>query len=981
MRVGSMTLAFPCLCSASTSAIMRNSNSIMVFLLLAILSLCKPNSLACNEKEKQALLRFKQALTDPANSLSSWSLTEDCCGWAGVRCNNVSGRVVELHLGNSYDPYAVKFNGRSALGGEISPALLELEHLNFLDLSTNDFGGAPIPSFLGSMRSLRHLDLWGASFGGLIPHQLGNLSSLRHLDLGGNSGLHVDNFSWISLLSSLVSLDMTWIDLHRDAHWLDSVSLLASLSELILPNCQLNNMISSLGFVNFTSLTVLYLPSNNFNHNMPSWLFNLSSLSSLDLSDNSLQGQIPSTISNLQNIHYLNLSVNMLTGQIPDSSGQLKHLTLVSLFSNFLCGPIPSRLGNLSSLSRLYLDQNKLDGSIPSSLGNLSSLSYLYLYSNKLNGTVPRNLGLLSNLVTLYIANNSIEGTVSEVHFAKLSKLKYLAMSFTSVVFNVSHNWIPPFQLEYLGMAFCKMGPRFPLWLQTQRSLQILELFEAGIVDTAPKWFWKWASHIQIINLGYNQISGDLSQVLLNSTIFSVDSNCFTGQLPHLSPNVVALDIGNNSLSGQISSFLCQEMNGRSKLEMLYIPYNALSGELPHCLLHWQSLSHLNLGSNNLSGKIPELIGSLFSLKALHLHNNSFSGGIPLSLRNCTFLGLIDFGGNKLTGNIPSWIGERTHLMVLRLRSNEFVGDIPPQICRLSSLIVLDLADNRLSGFIPKCLKNIRAMATGPSPIDDKFNALTDHTIYTPYIEDLLLIIKGRESRYGSILPLVRIVDLSSNNLSGAIPSEISSLFGLQSLNFSRNNLMGRIPEKIGVIGYLESLDLSNNHLSGEIPQSIINLTFLSHLDLSYNNFSGRIPSSTQLQSFDALDFIGNPELCGAPLLKNCTENEDPNPSDENGDGFERSWFYIGMATGFIVSFWGVSGALLCKRAWRHAYFKFLDNIKDRVYLATVLKLSWLRYHFRRYRIRIKWNSILTGLRCPRSYKQERMEERGSGES
>ncbi|KAL6320832.1 hypothetical protein AAG906_008832 [Vitis piasezkii] len=630
---------------------------------------------------------------------------------------------------------------------------------------------------------------------------------------------------------------------------------------------------------------------------MPSWLFNLSSLRALDLDDNSLQGQIPTTISNLQNLSYLNLSFNML------------------------------------------------DGSIPSSLGNLSSLSCLNLYSNKLNGTVPRNLGLLSNLVLLYIGNNSIEGTVSEVHFAKLSKLKYLDMSLTSVVFNVSHNWIPPFQLEYLIMHVCKMGPRFPLWLQTQRSLQMLELYEAGIVDTAPKWFWKWASHIRYINLDHNQISGDLSQVLLNSTVFSMDSNCFTGQLPHLSSNVVELGLANNSLSGQISSFLCQNMNGRRKLEILDIPYNALSGELPHCLLHWQSLSHLNLGSNNLSGKIPELIGSLFSLKALHLHNNSFSGGIPLSLRNCTFLGLIDFAGNKLTGNIPSWIGERTHLMVLRLRSNEFFGDIPPQICRLSSLIVLDLADNRLSGFIPKCLKNISAMATSPSPIDDKFNALTDHIIYTRYTEDLLLVIKGRESRYGSILPFVRIVDLSSNNLSGAIPSEISSLFGLQSLNF------------------------------------VTNLTFLSHLDLSYNNFSGRIPSSTQLQSFDALDFIGNPELCGAPLLKNCTENENPNPSDENGDGFERSWFYIGMATGFIVSFWGVCGALLCKRAWRHAYFKFLDNIKDRVYLATVLKLSWLRYHFRRYRIRIKWNSILTGLRCPRSCKQERMEERGSGES
>ena len=178
----------------------------------------------------------------------------------------------------------------------------------------------------------------------------------------------------------------------------------------------------------------------------------------------------------------------------------------------------------------------------------------------------------------------------------------------------------------------------------------------------------------------------------------------------------------------------------------------------------------------------------------------------------------------------------------------------------------------------------------------------------------------------------MRIVDLSCNNLFGGIPAEISSPFGLQSLNLSRNHLMGRIPQKIGGIEYLESLDLSNNHLSGEIPQSITSLTFLSQLDLSYNNFSGRIPSRTQLSSFDALDFIGNPELCGSPLQKNCTENEGPQ-GEENVEGTEISWFYIGAATGFVVGFWGVCGALQCKRAWRHAFFKFLDSIKDRVYV------------------------------------------------
>ena len=347
-----------------------------------------------------------------------------------------------------------------------------------------------------------------------------------------------------------------------------------------------------------------------------------------------------------------------------------------------------------------------------------------------------------------------------------------------------------------------------------------------------------WASNIQTIYLGYNQISGNLSQVLINSTNFDADSNRFVGQLPHLSPNVVLFSIANNSLSGRISSFLCQKMNERSKLRILDLSNNALSGELGHCLMRWQSLTHLNLGSNNLSSEIPESIGSLFSLKALHLHNNSFSGGIPLSLNNCTVLGLIDFAENKLTENIPSWMGERTHLMVIRLRSNEFFEDIPQQICRLSSLIILDLTNNRVSGSIPRCLNNINAMATIPSAIDDKFSTLK-FIIYVGYQEeclgyreDLILVVKGRKSTYSRILPLVRIVDLSCNNLSGGIPFEISSLFGLQSLNLSRNHLMGRIPENIEGMKYLESLDLSNNHLSGEIPQSITNLTFLSCLVL-----------------------------------------------------------------------------------------------------------------------------------------------------
>ncbi|RHN66963.1 putative non-specific serine/threonine protein kinase [Medicago truncatula] len=72
----------------------------------------------------------------------------------------------------------------------------------------------------------------------------------------------------------------------------------------------------------------------------------------------------------------------------------------------------------------------------------------------------------------------------------------------------------------------------------------------------------------------------------------------------------------------------------------------------------------------------------------------------------------------------------------------------------------------------------------------------------------------------------------------------------------------------------MESLEFSKNKFCGEIPQSMSLLTFLGYLNLSYNNFDRKIPIATQLQSFNASSYIGNPKLCGAPL-NNCTKEEE----------------------------------------------------------------------------------------------------------
>jgi hypothetical protein len=134
-----------------------------------------PASTLCIPREWDALLDFKAGLTDPGNFLSSWQ-GADCCQWKGVECSNGTGHVVTLRVSTG-------FYSPELIGGEIRPSLLTLQHLDWLDLSENDFGGKPIPEFIGALRSLTHLHLSYSNFGGRIPPHIGNLSNLVNLHI------------------------------------------------------------------------------------------------------------------------------------------------------------------------------------------------------------------------------------------------------------------------------------------------------------------------------------------------------------------------------------------------------------------------------------------------------------------------------------------------------------------------------------------------------------------------------------------------------------------------------------------------------------------------------------------------------------------------------------------------------------------------------------------------------------------------------
>ncbi|XP_047316790.1 LRR receptor-like serine/threonine-protein kinase FEI 1 [Impatiens glandulifera] len=108
------------------------------------------------------------------------------------------------------------------------------------------------------------------------------------------------------------------------------------------------------------------------------------------------------------------------------------------------------------------------------------------------------------------------------------------------------------------------------------------------------------------------------------------------------------------------------------------------------------------------------------------------------------------------------------------------------------------------------------------------------------------------------------------NGLHGVIPNEISNCTELRALYLRANFLQGGIPSTIGNLSLLTILDLSSNSLRGAIPSSLGRLTKLRYLNLSSNSFSGEVPDIGALSTFGDNSFIGNVDLCGRQVLKQC---------------------------------------------------------------------------------------------------------------
>ncbi|GKE81252.1 leucine-rich repeat-containing protein [Tanacetum coccineum] len=330
-------------------------------------------------------------------------------------------------------------------------------------------------------------------------------------------------------------------------------------------------------------------------------------------------------------------------------------------------------------------------------------------------------------------------------------------------------------------------------------------------------------THLTFLDLAYNEFTGTIPESIGNLTkltYLDLSKNKFSGIIPKSIGSLTKLtwlDLSDNSFYGTIP----REFGNLTNLEVLYLD------SLRSCRvenLDWlSSLSSLevltmdgtslakanNWFDGNLSDFLNTLSTSATTLESLDASNNQFTGSLSDEIQQFSFLTALNLSLNQLN--------------VLSLKSNNLFGTIPSQICQLESLQILDLSFNNLHGTIPPCVNNLTSMVQKGFFLEQNkhhYSVFINSRgfIGNSYIDHLLIAWQGKVNEFNSILGLLKAVDLSSNNLTGQIPNEVTNLHGL-------------------------------NMFLEEMPSSMSDMHSLNDLDVSFNNLSGRVPSSTQLQS------------------------------------------------------------------------------------------------------------------------------------
>ncbi|KAL7169607.1 hypothetical protein ACSBR2_034612 [Camellia fascicularis] len=298
-----------------------------------------------------------------------------------------------------------------------------------LNLANNSFNAAQIPSGLGKLVRLVHLNFSNSGFVGQIPLEISSLTRLITLDLStlyflGSPRLKLEKPSLRILVRNLTKLTELYLDGTKISaqgdDWCQTISLsLPNLRVLSLSNCDLSGPLHP-SLQTLRSLSVIQLSDNNLSGPIPEFIANFSNLTSLRLRNCQLFGTLPEKIIKVPTLQTLDLSDNgLLEGPLPEFPQKTSFQTLLLGYTNF-SGKLPNSIGNLEGLSILILGSCNFTGPIPNSLVNLTQLGDLDLSFNMFTGPIP---SFPKNLSHIDLSRNDLSGRIPSTHFEGLRNL------------------------------------------------------------------------------------------------------------------------------------------------------------------------------------------------------------------------------------------------------------------------------------------------------------------------------------------------------------------------------------------------------------------------------------------------------------------------------------------------------------------------------------------------------------------------------
>ncbi|KAI9126024.1 hypothetical protein K1719_003442 [Acacia pycnantha] len=504
----------------------------------------------------------------------------------------------------------------------------------------------------------------------------------------------------------------------------------------------------------------------------------------------------------------------------------------INLNGKSLGGTISPSISNLSSLKILDLSENFFVGHIPKELGFLTQLRQLSLSWNFLEGEIPAEMGSLHNLYYLDLESNQLHGEIPASLFCNgSSSLRYIDLSNNSLGGHIPlNNECMLLEVSFLLLWSNKLVGQIPLALSNSTQLKWLDLESNMLSGELPHEIVSWPE-LQFLYLSDNDFVSHDGNTNLEP---------FFSSLTNLS-NLQELELAENNLGGKLPSNIGDLPKS---LVQLHLENNLIYGPIPPQISNLVNLTLLNFSSNILNGSIPPSLCKMGKLERIFLSNNSLSGEIPSALGGIQHLGLLDLSRNKLSGSIPDSFAKLPQLRRLLLYENQLSGTIPPSLGKCVNLEILDLSRNIISGVIPA-----------------EVAALTSLKLYLNLSSNNLI---GHLPLELSKMDMVLAIDLSNNNLSGRIPPQLESCIALEYLNLSGNSLEGPLPFSLGELPYIKALDVSSNRLTGAIPESLLLSSTLKKLNFSFNKFSGNIPNKGAISSLTIDSFLGNDALCGS---------------------------------------------------------------------------------------------------------------------